>query len=172
MKQLQTITDKDIYPDRPGEKFVEKYKRYAARVVVVDQEGRVALMYTRMFGYHKLPGGGVDEGEDGKVAAAREALEETGCKIGDITELGCLEELRPQSGQRQINFGYLGRVIGKKGEPKFTESEIHEQFEVRWYETVDVAIAVLKAEDHPTKPDNQFMRLREMLLLEAAKQCL
>lgn len=169
MKQLQTITNKDIYPDSPDEEFVEKYQRSAARVVVVDQKGGVALMYTRMFGYHKLPGGGVDEGEDYKAAAAREALEETGCKIGNIVELGRLEELRVQSGQRQINYGYLGKVIGEKGEPQFTESEIYEQFEVRWYNTIDEAIAVLEAEDHPTKPDNQFMRLREMRFLEAAK---
>jgi len=165
MKLLTTLTDKDVGFD--DNEFKQTYQRFAARIVVVDQAGRVALMYTRMFKYHKLPGGGVVEGEDHKVAAAREALEETGCK-GDITELGRIDELRGHNGQRQINYGYLCRVVGEKGRPQFTESEIHEQFEVRWY-SFDEAINILKSEAHPTKPDNEFMRIREMRFLEAAK---
>lgn len=43
----------------------ERYHhRKAARAVVLDSDGSVALLHVSKFGYHKLPGGGVEENED------------------------------------------------------------------------------------------------------------
>jgi 8-oxo-dGTP pyrophosphatase MutT (NUDIX family) len=58
-------------------------RRRAARVVVVDPEGRVLLFRghdparPHTFIWH-TPGGGVDAGEDDRAAARRELFEETG----------------------------------------------------------------------------------------------
>lgn len=60
--------------------------RTSSKLVVVDVDGRVLLLdcvdpgapATR---WHELPGGGVEAGEDGSVAAVREVLEETGVVV-------------------------------------------------------------------------------------------
>lgn len=167
MKLLPELTDKDVGIAEPVE-FHEQSRREVARVVVVDQQGKVALMYTAMYDYHKLPGGGLDEGENPQAAAVREALEETGCRVADVVELGRVDELRGFNGLRQINYGYLGFVKGSKGQPQFTDSEKREQFEVRWSDGTDAAIAVLEAEPHH-EPHAEFMRIREIRFLEQAK---
>ena len=42
------------------------YFRRAVRAVLSDRNGQIALMYAKQRDYYKLPGGGVDEGDDEK----------------------------------------------------------------------------------------------------------
>jgi len=66
-------------------------RRPAARVVLLDRDGRVFLMKTRDPAdaskgvWWEIPGGGVDPGEDSAAAARREFYEETGI---DGVEMG------------------------------------------------------------------------------------
>lgn len=168
MIRLPNLTDADIGVGNVPQ-FVLQERRQAARVVVVDQVGHVALMFTGVLGYHKLPGGGMEPGEDSATAAIREVREEAGCDIDHIVPIGVLQERRGHNGLWQINYGFLGRVVGDKGKPQFTPKEVEEAFEVRWLPSIDAAIAALDAEQH-TRPDPAFMRLRELRFLRAAKQ--
>ncbi len=42
--------------------------REAARGIVIDDEGKIAMLHVSKNNYYKLPGGGIDEGEDKETA--------------------------------------------------------------------------------------------------------
>jgi 8-oxo-dGTP diphosphatase len=72
---LKTIRDTDIGADFPAPP--EYRERQAARAVLFEKEGRVAIINVTNKNYHKLPGGGIDPGENAEKALKREVLEET-----------------------------------------------------------------------------------------------
>ena len=78
-----------LNPEHATEEEVATFiVRTTARAIVYDETGNIGLMYVTNKGYHKLPGGGVEEGENVLQALKRECLEELGCDIevlGEIT---------------------------------------------------------------------------------------
>lgn len=80
-------------------------KRQAARVVVLDRQGRIFLIDGRdpadptKTPWLEIPGGGIDPGEDSAVAVARELYEETG--IADA-------EIGPVVWTQQVQFTFGG----------------------------------------------------------------
>ena len=64
MKNLLTIKERDIVPGSPIVDTSAFRKRGAARAVLLDDSGQVYLLKVSKYGYHKLPGGGIHEGED------------------------------------------------------------------------------------------------------------
>jgi H+-transporting ATPase len=69
-------------------------KRQAARAVVFDNENKIALLYVSKHSYHKIPGGGIEKGEDIFRALEREMIEEIGSKISVTGEIGKIIEYR------------------------------------------------------------------------------
>jgi 8-oxo-dGTP pyrophosphatase MutT (NUDIX family) len=65
-------------------------ERRAARVLLVDREGRVLLQNCcdpaggDLEGWWNTTGGGIDEGETAAQAAARELREETGLQVAEV----------------------------------------------------------------------------------------
>ena len=56
--------------------------RHAVRTIVPSADkSKIALIFVQKGQYYKLPGGGIELDEDHGIAAEREALEETGCKV-------------------------------------------------------------------------------------------
>ncbi|SDL81914.1 ADP-ribose pyrophosphatase YjhB, NUDIX family [Glycomyces sambucus] len=61
-------------------------RRRCARVLLVDEAGRVLLFHSRDYmgpgvEYYVTPGGGLDEGETLEAGAVREVFEETGLRL-------------------------------------------------------------------------------------------
>jgi 8-oxo-dGTP diphosphatase len=128
MNQIAIINPRSATEDD----FVGCTFRNTARAVVLDSENRVALMHVARDDYYKLPGGGIDEGEDIIEGLRRECQEEIGCDIDVVDEVGSTLEYWKEQNEKQTSYCYFARVLGEKGVPNFTESEKKRGFEVIW----------------------------------------
>ena len=144
--------------------------RIAARAVLFDENKSVALMYIGSKNFYKLPGGGVDDEEHLEAALEREMLEETGCTIKQIGEIGVFIEKRDQWKMFQVSFSYLARVV-KKGELSLTDEEKAEGFELVWADSIEKAIEMVAGSPAvDSEYDGQHMKLRDLNILKKAKE--
>lgn len=169
MKKLGVLTELDINPDASVVDTAGFWERRAARAVVFDDDGRVALLHVTKHGYHKLPGGGIDEGEDIAEALQRELLEEIGTQARVTAEIGEITEYRDQKEMKQTSYCYRARQFGEKGEPDFTEKELNDGFAIVWADNLAAAIALLES-DTPVNYDGKFIQKRDLLILQAASE--
>ena len=169
MNHLLTIHESDIYPEEKDSNPEDFNLRHAARAIVLNTKGEVALLKVNTYGYHKLPGGGVESGEDMELALERELLEEIGCRAEVIGEVGEIIEYRDKWSLKQISHCYLAKQIGVSQSPSFTQSEIDEGFEIVWANTIDTAIDLLE-QDQPQNYDGLFIQRRDTQLLKAARR--
>ncbi len=160
MRLLKYIEDKPLPKDGLYE------KRSASRAVLFDEKGLIPVLFVSKFSYHKLPGGGVEVGEDRVEALDREIKEETGCIAKIKGEVGEITEYRSEFNLFQVSYCYTGKVV-KKGTPEFEQGELDEGFELIWV-TLDEAIKLLK-DDKPTNYEGKFIQERDLAFLEEAK---
>lgn len=168
MNTLLTITDQDIYPDAPAVDTTDFRVKEAARAIVTDSLNRIALLHVGTQGYHKLPGGGLENDESSTVALQRELLEEIGCRAEIVGEVGEIVEYRGQRALKQISYCFLARQFGDKSEPSFTEKELAAQFSIVWANSIEDAIALLSA-DQPKNYEGKFIQKRDLAFLRAAQ---
>ncbi|KRF09644.1 NUDIX hydrolase [Paenibacillus sp. Soil766] len=166
MRLIRKITDNDILGS--ALEYIDTISRYGSRGVVVDNLMNVALMYMSSTNLYKLPGGGVDEGEDSKDAFLREIQEETGYDAEIIHELGYIEEHKNRNNYMQFSYCYLAKANDSICDPMLTDNEIQLGMVVRWM-TLDQALSVmqesvLNCADYSAK----FMLLRDQTILEEA----
>jgi 8-oxo-dGTP diphosphatase len=169
MKHLLTVHESDIYPEKENLSSEGFKIRNAARAIVLNDKGEVALLKANTYSYHKLPGGGVEWGEDMELALQRELLEEIGCRADITSEVGEIIEYRDKWKMKQVSHCYLAEKVGEQQTPTFTQSEIDEGFEVIWANDVETAIKLLE-KDKPENYDGLFIQRRDTQLLKAAQQ--
>ena len=128
MKLLKTINPANI-PDNVASAWQH---REAARAVVFDENGKVGLLYVSKFNHYKLPGGGIETGEDKRQALDREVEEELGVEVEVLDEVGAVIEYRDRFKQHQISFCFTAKVVSSKNSPNFTAVERDAGFEVKW----------------------------------------
>lgn len=167
MNILKTIRDADVGSTTPPPD--EFRDREAGRAVVFDKDGKVALFHSTKKHYHKLPGGGVEEGEDIETALRREILEEIGCAVENIRELAVIEEYRNEFALRQVSHCFVADVLGEKGEPNLDEGEIEEGFVTEWL-YLDDAVALLASQENVEDYQGKFIQMRDLAFLRAAQQ--
>jgi 8-oxo-dGTP diphosphatase len=141
--------------------------RKASRVILFDEDNLIPLLFVSKYNYHKLPGGGIDEGEDRDAALIRECLEEVGSEIEVSGEVGKIVEFRSKYKLRQISYCYYGKIISK-GEPDFTEKELSQGFKVIWL-SLDDAISQVE-NDNPEGYTGSFIQKRDLVFLKKLKQ--
>jgi 8-oxo-dGTP pyrophosphatase MutT (NUDIX family) len=145
-------------------------KREAVRIIIFDENNLIPLLFVSKHGYHKLPGGGIEAGEDINTALAREVLEEAGCKIKSIdAEVGKIIEYRLKWNLLQMSYCYMG-TISSKGEPSFTAEERSGGFEIIWTD-IDGAIKMVE-NDHPANYEGGLIQQRDLAFLKKAKEIL
>lgn len=157
---LTAPTDQDLH-----------FERRAARAVLRDVNGKVAIMHFKANGSYKLPGGGIDEGEEIIDALHREVREETGYTIDDVHELGLVEENRYFNGMHQISYCFTANVVEYVG-TDLTEQEAAEGMTLVWFDTIDDAILAIDGAPAPNVGDNgvglKMMKLRDIAILRAS----
>ena len=142
------------------------YTRRAARAVLFNAAGQVAIMHFTATGSYKLPGGGIDEGEDTVAALHREIREETGYKITDIKELGEVVEYRYYCGMHQVSYCYTATVTQFVG-TQLTQKEQDGGMELQWFHTVPQAVAAIVS-GHQVDEDGSPIGLKMMIQRDVA----
>jgi ADP-ribose pyrophosphatase YjhB (NUDIX family) len=164
MELIREIYDSDIDSDDLGyrEKFYEMRK--AARAIVFNENQEVAILYSRKNEYHKLPGGGVEEGESLIESLKREIKEEVGCDSEIKGELGIVIECKNGHKKIQISYCYIANIKGDIMNTSYTKNEILEEFRLKWM-SLDAAIRIFK-EDSPLDYTGKFIRERDLTFLK------
>lgn len=122
-----------LNPENASQNEISSYGiREAARAVVFDKNHHIALLHVTRKKYYKLPGGGIEPGENKIGALKRECREEIGCDISEVKKLGKVTEHRKIFKLNQISYCYTAKVHGDKQEPQFTNEEIADGFQVVW----------------------------------------
>ncbi len=114
--------------------------------------------------YFKLPGGGVEEGEDFETSLKRECLEEIGCEIKNVSPLGYTEEYWKEDTEKQISYCYVVELNGLKGNPNLTQSEKDRGFETIWLTLEDAIQALVFCT--PTQWEGDYIPPRELIFFE------
>lgn len=145
MKRLFTLDIKNYTPSA-----VTVY-RPSVRAVIRTEDEKLAMAYSRKYGYYKFPGGGIRAGEDRDDALAREVQEETGLIVKKETMQEYGSVLRRQKSDRQENtvfeqenFYYLCSAESGVREQKLDGYEEEAGFELRFV-TPKEAIAANQA---------------------------
>ncbi len=118
--------------------------RYAARGIIFNEDGKVAILYKQKKNEFKLIGGGIEEDEDPKEAFEREALEETGYKIEIYECLGTFEEIKSRDNFKQTSYVFVSRALKKVSNPHYTEKELKENSQFLWLD-LEKALKIIKA---------------------------
>lgn len=168
MKHLLTLKDSDVFEKGQNLPPDGWRTRKAARACVFGKNGEVYLLKMSTYHYHKLPGGGVDEGETLEEAVYRELLEEIGCPAKVEKELGEIVEYRNDEKQVQYSYCYIAKQSGPLESTALEESEIEEGAETVIAKSIDEAIRLLES-DVPTSYEGHFIRLRDLRFLREAK---
>jgi len=140
MKLICKITDKDLGLEY--KKIKNPSLRLGARGIVIRDDGKIAIFNKSNKNEYKLPGGGLEGNEDPKEAFKREVLEETGCVVEIIEELGTTEEYKLQNNFKQISYIYVGKVLEDTKTLNITQKEKDEGAKLLW-ETPQKALELI-----------------------------
>jgi 8-oxo-dGTP diphosphatase len=163
MKLLVEISDKTLGLG-DDEILGKNYElRKGARVILINDEGDVAIQYLANHFFHKLPGGGVEHGETVTEALIREAREEVGCDVHIEREIGIVIEYRKEHSLLHMSFCYFAKVVGLVTESHLEQAEIDEGMSTVWMRPED---AIQKMEtDVPSTYQGKFILERELAFL-------
>lgn len=160
---------KEIYfGEKPIDTSTWDHRR-SSRAVVFDRDNNIAILCVQIYEFPKLPGGGVEEGEDLKQALYRECLEEIGCKIEILDEVGEIIEYRQEINMLQNAYCFVAKIIGDKGLPQLTPREIEQSMKVKWL-PINEAIKMFNCDSDKYVP--KFIKQRELTFLLEVKKIL
>lgn len=169
MKLLREITPEDIGIKQNGK--VDFMKREAARAVTFGVDGKVALLNVSKSSYHKIPGGGIEEGENIELALQREIQEEVGARVKITDEVGEIIEKKIYEdghGLIQKSYCYIGEIIPELKSPEYTDDEANLGFKLVWTD-LDEAIKILET-DKPLDYQGKYIQIRDLTFLKEAKK--
>ncbi|MES3031710.1 MAG: NUDIX domain-containing protein [Patescibacteria group bacterium] len=167
MKQLALIN-----PENVSEKEVKEYPvRESVRAIVVDEEGKIALLHVVKENYFKWPGGGIEGAEDKMTALNRECDEEIACDIEVFGEIGSIVEYRTIFNLKQISYCYLAKVKKKKGVPTFTDFEKEKGFKNVWLNYEEAMNSLINSQATSVE-GRSYIVPRDTILLKEAKNYL
>lgn len=132
MRLLFEIDKKNYNPDEMDKAF----RRPSARGIIFRGD-KIAVIFSRQKQFYKIPGGGIEDGEDMAVAMMREVREESGLVVipSTVKEYGYVHRIEKGSHEPifiQDNYYYLCQVEEIQLETEYTENEMKEDFVPMW----------------------------------------
>jgi len=164
MKLLFNYDFKNYNPSWPTS------ERPSARGIILTDNKKIALVYSKKYKYYKFPGGGIHEDEDKVTALIREVQEETGLKVisDSVKEYGYIRRLQKSNYLEntiflQDSFYYTCQVENQIVSQNLDDYEEEAEFELRFV-TLEDAISTNKV--YNEDPFSVVMTGRETLVLE------
>ena len=170
MKLICKITDQDV-----GEEIINMENpklRLGARGIVIREDGKIAIFNKSNKNEYKLPGGGLEGEEKPEEAFKREVLEETGCEVKIIENLGTTEEYKSLNNFKQISYVFVGKVLKDTKQLHVTEKEKDEGAKLLWeapekaLELITECFDNLVASKYESVYSTKFIVLRDRGILE------
>ena len=146
--------------------------RFGARGIVLNDEGKIAIIHKVNKNEYKLPGGGIDENEDANITFKRECEEEIASKVKILKILGTAEEYKSQENFKQLSFVFVAKKILEYKENNLTEKEKDEGTEYLWLDKLDAlekmkkSLINLKESKYDSIYRTKFMVLRDIKIIE------
>ncbi|MBI2630576.1 NUDIX domain-containing protein [Candidatus Pacearchaeota archaeon] len=167
MNLIAEVEEKDVFIN--GKFRLKKYERLrrAARALLFNESGDIALIYIPLLSLYKLPGGEIKSKEKIEASLRRNILEETGYSIKKIIPLGRILEFKNKYLQLQTSYYFIchssgiSEAISRKNENGQTE------FSLIWM-NLDTAIETMN-KSLPVEYTPQFIRKRDIAALTEAK---
>jgi len=144
--------------------------REAVRAIILHGN-QVLMVYSRLNGDYKFPGGGVEDGEEHATTLRRELMEECGVQLkGILGEFGRVEEYDLAEEEEfdlflMNSYYYNCEVEDGFGVQNLDDYELEYGFTPEWV-TVEHAIAVNRALLENPPPNIQRWVRRELFVLE------
>lgn len=166
-KIISKLTDKDVLGT---DGLSTKEPRKTSRAILINEDGKYAVMYAKKFNLHSLPGGGIDDGEDERSALIREVFEETGCTCDTIEALGIISENRYHADFTSLSYYYIVTTKTKHGILHLTDTEQENGTILKWC-SLDDLIHLIKDVEHETN-QRKFLQARDLAALnEYQRKC-
>jgi 8-oxo-dGTP pyrophosphatase MutT (NUDIX family) len=138
-------------------------ERLAVRIVTKNDKDEIIILHVKKGNYYKLPGGGIEADEDHRIAAQREAMEETGCKVSLEGEcMAKVEEWR--NDLHQLSYCYRAHLVEDTGAPDLTEEEVVDGLQHEWV-SIKIALDKMKAIE-PTSELGRYIKERDIFFVE------
>lgn len=164
MRTIFVLDEKNYTDDMPC------VERHTVRAVIA-RNGKLAMQKSAA-GDYKIPGGGMDPGEDRMLALRREVLEETGLLVleNTVQEIGMTIEIRRDmcdSAKKFLRYTYFYSCdVGETQRPlSLTESEKALGFSAVWADPA-VAVAANKRSRSDPRCNERDTRFLEWYLAE------
>ena len=170
MNCIRVLVDEDFR--LKSIKFNNPRIRKGARGIIINSDGKIAVFNKVNKNEYKLPGGGIDNGENPEVAFKREVLEETGCEIEIIKLLGTIEEYRSLDNFKQISYVFVAKVVNDRHELSLTQKEKDVGAQLLWVEDTEALRLItgcydnLKESKYENLYHSRFIVLRDRNILE------
>ena len=167
MNLICKLNDEDI-----GEKYFELKNpelRISARGIVIRDDGKIAIFNKVNKNEYKLPGGGIENNEKPEETFKREVLEETGCIIKIVANLGFTEEYKYQTNFRQISNVFVGKLIEDTKQFNFTQKEKDEGARLLWKMPEKALELITNCYENIVKSDYESVYMTKFVVLRDRK---
>lgn len=164
-KILGNLTDKNVLGT---DGLTDKEPRKTSRAIIINEEGKYALLFAKKFNLYSLPGGGIDDGEDEESALVREVYEETGCTCDEFEPLGIVSENRFHADFASLSYYFIVKTKTKQCILHLTDLEIENGTTLKWC-SLDEMIHLIKDVEHDTN-QRKFLQARDLTALNEYKK--
>jgi len=154
------LTDKNVLGT---DGFSQKEPRKKSRAILINAEGKYAIIYEKQSGFHTFPGGGIENGENEETAIIREVLEETGCSCDIVNPLGIVYENRFHSDSAHLTYYFVIHTKTQDPVPQYTNEEMELKTMIKWC-SLDEAIHLIRDARYNSN-HKRFLKARDLAAL-------